>query len=220
SSKRKPKAPYICSAGKNHYSPKTRSVQSVSSPLSLISTGPNGAEGNRRVKKHLFSDTDTDFVTSEEKKVVGKPAMSRSQRPRRAAATTTKTYKEPETDDSQSESEVVLLSTASHVTSSNGVSCNWDLDEGDMDTDKEMEVPKAVLNSSELRKKFENRHVMTEVHNKQSLTAVQQHLTSLNTQLNKYRTGRLEKVLEVLLGEIDKLEEDETLLKTMEKDMT
>lgn len=34
------------------------------------------------------------------------------------------------------------------------------------------------------------------------------------------RTGRLEKVLEVLLGEIDKLEEDETLLKTMEKDMT
>lgn len=30
-------------------------------------------------------------------------------RPRRAAATTTKTYKEPETDDSQSELEVALL---------------------------------------------------------------------------------------------------------------
>lgn len=57
-------------------------------------------------------------------------------------------------------------STVSHVTSSNGVSCpNWDLDEGDMDIDEEMEVPKAVVNpsdicqrfSSELRKKFEVR---------------------------------------------------------------
>lgn len=60
----------------------------------------------------------------------------------------------------------------SHVTSSNDVtvsatsSCtNWDLDKGDMDIDEEMEVPKAVVNpsdicqrfSSELRKKFEVR---------------------------------------------------------------
>lgn len=49
SSKRKPKASYICSTEKNHYSPKTRSIHSVTSPLSLTSTGPNAAE----VKHHL-----------------------------------------------------------------------------------------------------------------------------------------------------------------------
>lgn len=62
-------------------------------------------------------------------------------------------------------SKVSGQSTASHVTSSNGVSCNWDLDEGDMDTDKEMEVPKAVLNSSELRKKFEVRLITSTCYN-------------------------------------------------------
>lgn len=44
SSKRKPKASYICSTEKNHYSLKTRSIQAVSSPLSLTSTGSNTAE--------------------------------------------------------------------------------------------------------------------------------------------------------------------------------
>lgn len=37
---------------------------------------------------------------------------------------------------------------------------------------------------------------------------------------NLCRTDRVEKVLEVLLGEIGKLEQDEALLKTMEKDLT
>lgn len=48
-------------------------------------------------------------LLSKQKKAVEKPAASRIERPRRAAATTTKTYKEPETDDSQSELEVALL---------------------------------------------------------------------------------------------------------------
>lgn len=57
-------------------------------------------------------------------------------------------------------------STVSRVTSSNGASCTyWDLDEEDMGTDEETEVPNAVVNpsdacqrfSSELRKKFEVR---------------------------------------------------------------
>lgn len=48
-------------------------------------------------------------LLSKQKKVLEKPAASRIERPRRAAATNTKTYKEPETDDSQSELEVALL---------------------------------------------------------------------------------------------------------------
>lgn len=64
-------------------------------------------------------------------------------------------------------------STVSHVTRSTDLSCtNWDLDKGDMDTDEEMDVPKAVLNpsdicqvfSSELRKKFEVRLITLMLH--------------------------------------------------------
>lgn len=59
-------------------------------------------------------------------------------------------------------SQVSGPSTVSHVTSSNGVSCpTWDLDEEDMDTGEEMEVPNPSdicrRFSSELRKKFEVR---------------------------------------------------------------
>lgn len=49
SSKGKLKASSIYSTAKNHSSSKTRSLQYVSSPLSLTSTGPNTAE----VKHHL-----------------------------------------------------------------------------------------------------------------------------------------------------------------------
>lgn len=70
-------------------------------------------------------------------------------------------------------SKVSGQNTVSHVTSSTGVSCtNWDLDEGDMDTDEETEVPKALVNpsdicqvfSSEMRKKFEVRLITTTFH--------------------------------------------------------
>lgn len=47
-----------------------------------------------------------------QKKAVEKPAAARTKRPRRAAATSTKTYKEPETDDSQSEFEEILTPKA------------------------------------------------------------------------------------------------------------
>lgn len=47
-----------------------------------------------------------------QKKAVEKPAAAHTKRPRRAAAASTRTYKEPETDDSQSEFEEILTPKA------------------------------------------------------------------------------------------------------------
>ncbi|TWW56509.1 synaptonemal complex protein 2-like [Takifugu flavidus] len=317
SSKGKLKASSIYSTAKNHSSSKTRSLQYVSSPLSLTSTGPNTAEArlihqdspppspflseplltstlkemqNPSVpmppqsptpgpasdsSHYVFSEASlvssgslsTSFIQSEPE-LTGSTVKSSSS----AGWAHKKESSPPQKKDVMSAQHFMsgpslkrrshfeeneekkksrireqssfrmkprklftsfttapAQSPVSHAASSTGVSCtNWDPDEGDMDMEEELELPRTVVNpsdicqklSSEFRNKFENRHTMMEVHNKQSLTAVQQHLTSLNMQLNKCQTDRLEKVLEVLLGEIDKLEQDEGLLKTMEKDLT
>ncbi|KAK1898688.1 Synaptonemal complex protein 2 [Dissostichus eleginoides] len=74
--------------------------------------------------------------------------------------------------------------------------------------------------SNDLKNKFKNRHNMVEIYNKQTLKTVQQHVSSLNTQVTKHRTQRLEQVQKVLLDEINKLEKNDTVLKSMEKDLT
>ncbi|KAM9350340.1 LOW QUALITY PROTEIN: synaptonemal complex protein 2 [Symphorus nematophorus] len=124
------------------------------------------------------------------------------------------------------ESEVSRVMSSSHMVSSS----HWEAEvgDGDIDMEEDMELPKIAVNpsnlcqqfSSELKKKFQNRHKMMEVYNKQSLKTVQQHVSSFNMQVTKYRTQRLEQVREVLLEEISKLEEDDTVLKSMEKDLT
>ncbi|XP_030279267.1 synaptonemal complex protein 2 isoform X4 [Sparus aurata] len=115
--------------------------------------------------------------------------------------------------------------SSSHTVSSS----HWEVDveDEDMDMDEDSELPKPAVNpsklcqqfSSDLKKKFENRCRMMEVYNKQSLKAVQQHVSLLNMQVTKYRTQRLERVREVLSEEICKLEQDDTVLKNMEKDL-
>ncbi|TNN87726.1 Synaptonemal complex protein 2 [Liparis tanakae] len=61
---------------------------------------------------------------------------------------------------------------------------------------------------------------MVEVYNKHSLKTVQQHVSCLNTQVTKYRTQRLEQVQKVLMEEINQLEKDDTVLTSMERDLT
>ncbi|XP_042347777.1 synaptonemal complex protein 2-like [Plectropomus leopardus] len=121
--------------------------------------------------------------------------------------------------------EVSPVDEMSHVTSSRTISfSHW---ETDMDMDEDFEMPKIAVNpsnlcqqfSTELKKKFQNRHNMVEVYNKQSLKTVQQHVSSLNIQVTKNRTQRLEEVQNVLLKEIRKLEQNDTVLKNMEKDL-
>ncbi|XP_037336951.2 synaptonemal complex protein 2 [Pungitius pungitius] len=116
--------------------------------------------------------------------------------------------------------------TSSSRTMSSG---HWEAEvgEGEMDIDEDFEMPEMYLNpsnlckqfSNELKKKFQSRNNMVEVYNKQSLKTIQQHVSSLNMQVTKYRTQRLEKVQKVLLEEIHKLEQDDAVLKSMEKDM-
>ncbi|XP_054465353.1 synaptonemal complex protein 2 [Anoplopoma fimbria] len=122
------------------------------------------------------------------------------------------------------EGEVSRGMSSSHAMSSS----HWEAEVGDGDMDEFFELPKIAVDpsdlckqfSSELKKKFQSRHNMVEVYNKQSLKTVQQHVSSLNTQVAKYRTQRLEQVQNVLMEEIHKLEQDDTVLKSMEKDLT
>ncbi|KAM8864625.1 uncharacterized protein sycp2 [Spinachia spinachia] len=120
----------------------------------------------------------------------------------------------------------------SRVTSSSRTmsSSHWEAEvaEGEMDVDEDFELPEMSLNpsnlfkqfSNELKKKFQSRNDMVEVYNRQSLKTIQQHVSCLNMQVTKYRTQRLQKVQKVLLEEIHKLEQDDTVLKSMEKDLT
>ncbi|XP_034393537.1 synaptonemal complex protein 2 [Cyclopterus lumpus] len=124
------------------------------------------------------------------------------------------------------EGEVSCVMSSSHTMSSS----HWEaeVEDGDMDVDEDFELPKVTVNpsnlckqfSSELKKKFQSRHNMVKVYNKQSLKTVQQHVSCLNAQVAKYRTQRLEQVQKVLMEEIHKLEKDDTVLKRMEKDLT
>ncbi|CAK6951244.1 synaptonemal complex protein 2 [Scomber scombrus] len=121
---------------------------------------------------------------------------------------------------------VSRVMSSSHTVSSS----HWEAEvaSADMDMDEDFDLPDVAVNpsnlcqqfSSELKKKFQSRSKMMEVYNKQSLKTVQQHVSTLNMQVTKCRTQRLEKVQKVLLEEIHKLEQDDTVLKNMEKDLT
>ncbi|XP_040915914.1 synaptonemal complex protein 2-like [Toxotes jaculatrix] len=122
--------------------------------------------------------------------------------------------------------EVSQVMSSSHTVRSS----HWEAEVtgGDVAEDEDLEPPGTGVNpsiicqqfSSELKKKFQNRYRMIEVYNKQSLKTVQQHVSSLSVQVTKYSTQRLEQFQKVLLEEIHKLEQDDTVLKNMERDLT
>ncbi|XP_056279683.1 synaptonemal complex protein 2 [Pseudoliparis swirei] len=124
------------------------------------------------------------------------------------------------------EDEVSCVMSSSHTVSTS----HWEaeVEDGDMDADEGFELPKLAENasnlskqfSSELKKKFQSRHNMVEVYNKHSLKTVQQHVSCLNMHVTKYRTQRLEQVQKVLVEEINQLEKDDTVLTSMERDLT
>ncbi|XP_024862049.1 synaptonemal complex protein 2 isoform X1 [Kryptolebias marmoratus] len=121
--------------------------------------------------------------------------------------------------------EVSAVEELSHMSSS-----KWEVEvvDGDVDMEDDLELPEMSLNpnnlcqqmSSELKNKFQNRCKMMEIYNKQSLKTVHQHVSSINVQLTKYRTQKLEQVQKVLLDEIHNMEQDDSMLKNMEKDLT
>ncbi|XP_025757206.1 synaptonemal complex protein 2 isoform X4 [Oreochromis niloticus] len=123
--------------------------------------------------------------------------------------------------------EVPAVDELSQVKSSSG---HWEgeVTDGDVDIDEGLDLPEIAVNprnmcqqlSLELKKKFQKRYSMMELYNKQSLKTIQQHVSSINMQITKCRTQRLRQIQKVLLDEIHKLEQDDTVLKNMDKDLT
>ncbi|KAF7658588.1 hypothetical protein LDENG_00010860 [Lucifuga dentata] len=182
--------------------------RSLKSAQHLIS----GPSRKRHISHSLSSNSEDD------EKVEKKTSKSRGQRcsrmkPRKLFKSFTEVYAEGETRQAKS---------STHKVSSS----NWEVETQDMD--EESEMPEISANASdmcqhfstELKKKFQSRYRMMEAYNKQSLKAIQQHVSSLNVEVSKYRTQSLEQVQRVLLEEIHNLEQDNTILKSMEKDLT
>ncbi|KAG7227057.1 hypothetical protein INR49_022404 [Caranx melampygus] len=199
---------------------KSSSAVSISStPISFVSvstpkTPPSDRESSSQLdasgpsrKRHISSTSNSDEDEKEERK---KSKMRRDHSPRMKPRKLFKSF-----------TEVLAAGEVSEV-----MSPTHTVTSGDMDED--LEFPECVLNhsnmcqqfSTDLKKKIQNRYQMMEDHNKQSLMAVQQHVSSLNIQVTKYRTQRLSQIQKVLMGEINKLEQDDTALKRMEKDLT
>ncbi|XP_029993957.1 synaptonemal complex protein 2 [Sphaeramia orbicularis] len=97
----------------------------------------------------------------------------------------------------------------------------------EVDMDEDLELPQTTAKpsdmcrqfSTQLKRKFQNRYKMVEVYNKQSLKSIQQHVAAIDTEVTKYRTQQLEQVQKVLLEEIHKLEQADSVLKNMETDL-
>ncbi|CAG6021345.1 unnamed protein product [Menidia menidia] len=119
--------------------------------------------------------------------------------------------------------EVSQAVCSSHVSSS-----HWESDGMDADVDEDLELTQSSVNpnnicqqmSSELKNKLQNRCTILEIYDKQSSKTIQQHVSSISKQLTKCRMQRLEQVQKVLLEEISKMENDDSILKSMEKDLT
>ncbi|XP_048034705.1 synaptonemal complex protein 2-like isoform X2 [Megalobrama amblycephala] len=73
--------------------------------------------------------------------------------------------------------------------------------------------------SSELKRKLKNRCRTMDLYTKQSLKTLQQHMSSVSVQVHQYSSQRMEKVKQVLLGEIEDLEQDDTVLRSMEEEL-
>ncbi|XP_026222650.1 synaptonemal complex protein 2 isoform X2 [Anabas testudineus] len=192
----------------SHKAEKTPSSDSDLKPAELHMSGPNR-------KRHISSSSNSEADEKEERK---KCKMRRQHSPRMKPRKLFKSFTEVSAEDKVSR----VMSTSHTVSSS-----HWEDDVGN-DMDEDLELPEDAVNptnlcqqfSSDLKKKFQDRFKMVEVYNKQSLKTVQQHVSSLNIQVTKYRTQRLEQVKNTLLEEIHKLEHSDTVLTNMEKDLT
>ncbi|XP_068162018.1 synaptonemal complex protein 2 [Antennarius striatus] len=122
-------------------------------------------------------------------------------------------------------SEINQVTCSSRLVSS----WHWGAEEGHEDVylEQDLELPKGEVTprhlcqkfSSELKEKLETRYKITEIYNKQSLKTIQHHTFSLNRQVASDRTQRHQQLQEFLMEEISKLEQNDTVLKNIEKDL-
>ncbi|KAG7520462.1 hypothetical protein JOB18_029913 [Solea senegalensis] len=190
---------------------KTPLPQQDVKPAQILISGPN-----RKRHISLYSDSEED-EKKEKKKNKMRGLCSPRMKPRKLFHSFTEAFAEEEVKRDQS---------SSHTVSSS----HWDAEvrARDVDMDEDLELSEIAINpnymcqkfSSELKKKSQSRNKMMDVYNKLSLKTVQQHVTSLSTQATKHRTQKLQQVQQVLLDEIHKLEQDDTLFANMEKDLS
>ncbi|XP_072223279.1 uncharacterized protein sycp2 [Leuresthes tenuis] len=189
------------------------SLKSEKTPLSdreleltqTLISGPNH-------KRHNSSSSDSEEEEKKKSKIRGQ--RSPRMKPRKLF----KSFAEVSAVD-----ELSCVVSSSHMSSS-----HWESEVMDGDVEEDLELTETVGNpsnlcqqlSSELKNKFQNHCKMLEIYNKQSSKTVQQHISSISVQLTKYRTQRLEQVQKVLFEEISRMEQDDNVLKSMEKDLT
>ncbi|XP_061114043.1 synaptonemal complex protein 2 [Conger conger] len=112
------------------------------------------------------------------------------------------------------------------VMSSRVMSSVWEAMEGDGDGEAPDFSASQYMSSvchqfnNELQRKIQNRSRRMDYFAKQSLNTVQQHVSSVSMQIHQYRSQTLEKIRGVLREEIHSLEQDNSSLKEMEKELT
>ncbi|XP_039507811.1 synaptonemal complex protein 2-like [Pimephales promelas] len=101
-------------------------------------------------------------------------------------------------------------------------SCRRDSVEGDIDLTQPAQEVGFICHqfSSEIKRKLKNRCRTMDLYTRQSLKTLQQHMSSVSVQVHQYSSQRLEKVKQVLLGEIEDLEQDDMALRSMEEELT
>ncbi|KAA0706854.1 Synaptonemal complex protein 2 [Triplophysa tibetana] len=73
--------------------------------------------------------------------------------------------------------------------------------------------------SSELKRKIKHRSRRMDLYTRQSLKTFQQHMCSVRVQVHQHSSQKLEKVKQVLLGELENLEQDDISLRNMEEEL-
>ncbi|XP_029361274.1 synaptonemal complex protein 2 [Echeneis naucrates] len=193
----------------SHKREKTPSSERDVKPAQPLMSGPS-------YKRYISSSSDSEEDEKEERK---KCKMRGQHSPRMKPRKLFKSFSEVSAAGGMSR----VMSSSHMMTSSHWLA---EVDGGDIDMNEDLETPETALNpsslcqqfSSDLKKKLQNRQKMMEVYSKQSLKTVQQHVSSLNMQVSKHRSQRLAQVQRVLQEEIHKLEQEDTVLKRMEKD--
>ncbi|XP_024148647.1 synaptonemal complex protein 2 isoform X3 [Oryzias melastigma] len=203
--------------------PVTVSIQREQTPLAaqdLDASQPFISGPSRKRRSSMSSNSD-----EEKKNRYGKEKKKKNQfRTQRSPRIKPRKLFKSFTEVSASEKMSLAVST-SHLSFTH---CGSDATDGDVDVDESLGCPDISVNqsslyqhlSSELKNKLQNRCKVLEVYGKESSKSVKKHISSINVQLNKHRTQRLEHVKEVLLEEIHSMEENENMLNNMEKDLT
>ncbi|XP_051907905.1 synaptonemal complex protein 2 [Hippocampus zosterae] len=116
--------------------------------------------------------------------------------------------------------------TTSFSVMTNHVDTDWA--NGEMDL-QDLELPDVRVNlsnlspqlTSKLKTKFQipNGFKLMDSYSKENMKTVEQHISSLSTQLHKHRTQKFEDVKNVFLQEIHNLEQGKAMLNSMEKNL-